>query len=94
MRLLLRKQSLQSKLIGSTAEWKDDDYAVLDGEEVIGRIYKIDGGPQDDQWKWSLNHHKFYKDRRSGIVLQAIAQSRDAAMAELKGEYAAWLERP
>ena len=33
--------------------WKTDDYAVLDGDRVIGRIYK-EALPAGVKWRWSL----------------------------------------
>jgi hypothetical protein len=45
MPLFLRKQSKQARLTGSSANWSDDDYAVVE-DTVIGRIYRLTGGPQ------------------------------------------------
>lgn len=85
--LLLRPMRAQMP----TSDWKDDDYAVLHDEQVIGRIYRISGGPQGNKWRWTLNHIKFFQSKRDGILLSAVAETLDAAKVEIKGEYEAWL---
>ena len=55
MTLLLRKSSAQARIEGwEPANWRDDDYAVVD-DTVIGRIYRelIHGEPK---WMWFLQY--------------------------------------
>jgi hypothetical protein len=54
MTLLLRKTREQARIEGLDARgWSEDDYAVVDGETRVGRIYKelIHGEPK---WLWFL----------------------------------------
>jgi hypothetical protein len=34
----------------SSGQWRDDDYDVLENGQVVGRIFKSPGAPQDRQW--------------------------------------------
>jgi hypothetical protein len=36
--------------------WRDDDYDVLEGGVVVGRIFLSPGAPQDRQWMWASGH--------------------------------------
>jgi hypothetical protein len=54
MKLLLRKTRVQPRIEGLDPRgWSEDDYAVVDGETSVGRIYKetIHGEPK---WRWFL----------------------------------------
>ena len=86
--LLLRKQNVQARLEGSTAEWKEDDYAVCE-DRVVGRIYQMRGGPQDGTWLWFLNQLAMPGDR-AGVVMRGGEPSLQAAQTALKGEYEKW----
>lgn len=33
------------------------DYAAYDGERPVGRVYRMEGGPQGDRWYWSMHAH-------------------------------------
>jgi hypothetical protein len=92
MPLFLRKQSKQARLTGSSAQWSDDDYAVVE-DQVIGRIYRVIGGPQGGHWLWFLNSQTFGEAGRSGIILRGRAPSLDAAKAALRVQYERWKAR-
>jgi hypothetical protein len=34
------------------------DYTALDGEAVVGRVYRIEGGPGQGLWFWSMTAHR------------------------------------
>jgi len=54
MTITLRTQREQAALEGrAVIEWRDDDYAVLDYDIVIGRIYR-ERGPTGVKWRWFL----------------------------------------
>jgi len=54
MALLLRTQREQERLEGRTPVlWRKDNYAVLDYETVIGRIYR-QRIPAGVTWRWFL----------------------------------------
>ena len=55
MTLLLRRQNSQDRIEGRAPfGWKDDDFAVLDDETVIGRMYReqLPGGLK---WRWFIH---------------------------------------
>jgi hypothetical protein len=55
MTLLLRTQRAQERLEGrAPVLWREDDYAVLDYETVIGRIYR-ERIPAGVKWRWFLH---------------------------------------
>lgn len=55
MTLLLRRQNAQDRHEGREPfGWKDDDYAVLDDERRIGRIYR-EQLPAGVKWWWFLH---------------------------------------
>ena len=86
--ILLRKQTAQSRLEGKDTEWNEDDYAVCE-DRVIGRIYRMGGGPQSGTWRWFLNMLAMPGDR-TGVVMTGGEPSLEAAKAALKVEYEKW----
>jgi hypothetical protein len=36
--------------------WDDHPYALSagDGELLIGRVYRMTGGPADNKWRWTM----------------------------------------
>src|SRR5262245_30802240 len=41
----------------SSGQWRDDDYDVLEGGVVVGRIFCLDAvGPQGRPWMWASGH--------------------------------------
>jgi hypothetical protein len=69
----------------SSGEWTDDDYDVLAGGVVVGRIMKAAAAPVGQPWLWTLasGHH----EDRSPIY--GYAATREAAMAAFAKELAA-----
>jgi hypothetical protein len=59
-----------------SGEWNDDDYDVLAGDEVVGRIFKANAAPVGSPWMWTL---AFAHDEDR--TPHGYAESREAAMA-------------
>ena len=54
MTLLLRRQNAQDRIEGRKPfGWKDTDYAVLDDETRVGRMY-LEQLPEGAKWCWFL----------------------------------------
>ena len=39
-----------------SAQWRADDYVVLENGVVVGRIFKVPVAPQDRPWMWASGH--------------------------------------
>ncbi|MFL5130764.1 MAG: hypothetical protein ACJ8DD_11525 [Microvirga sp.] len=39
---------------GSDTGYPPDDFVALDGDEIIGRVYRIRHGTQEGFWLWSM----------------------------------------
>ena len=79
--LLLRRQNAQDRIEGrETFGWKDDDYAILDDERRIGRMYR-EQLPAGLKWRWFL--HVMGASPNSGT-----ADTLDEAKAEIAEAYA------
>ena len=76
MTTLVPKRSSTSRQSG---EWNDDDYDVLAGGAVVGRILKVHAAPVGTPWMWTLafGHHE---DR---TPTHGYAATREAAMGVL-----------
>src|SRR5262249_14574173 len=57
MSQLILKRASASRLSG---EWSDDDYDVLAGGKVVGRIFNSAAAPVGSPWMWTLafGHHE------------------------------------
>ena len=71
---LILKRASASRPSG---KWNDDDYDVLTGGKVVGRIFNSAASPVGSPWMWTLafEHHK---DR---TPTHGYAATREAAMA-------------
>jgi hypothetical protein len=71
--LILKRAALSRP----SGQWNDDDFDVLAGGEVVGRIYKAHAAPVDSPWMWTLAfwHH----ENRSPTY--DYERTREAAMA-------------
>ena len=36
-------------------EWREDDWLLVDGDEVLARAYAYEHGPQGGRWFWALS---------------------------------------
>jgi hypothetical protein len=54
MATLILKRGSTSR---SSGTWGDDDYDVLEGGVVVGRIMLSLGAPQDRPWMWASGHN-------------------------------------
>jgi hypothetical protein len=63
--------------ISPSGEWNDDNYDVLAGGQVVGRIFKVNAAPVETPWMWTLDiGHLAHRSPTHGY-----AESREAAMA-------------
>jgi hypothetical protein len=71
---LILKRASASRPSG---EWNEDDFAVLAGGDVVGRIFKVNAAPVGTPWRWTraFGHHE---DR---TPTHGYAATREAAMA-------------
>ena len=70
--------------VNRTGNWGPEDYAVLDGETYVGRIYRIEARAAGERWFWGLSEQMQLDGRKR---YGCDAPSRDAAMAALRSCY-------
>jgi hypothetical protein len=65
--------------------WTDrsHDFSAYDGELLVGRVYRILGGPADRQWRWSLM--ALVGNRRA--TDSGVADDRDSACMAMERAY-------
>jgi hypothetical protein len=51
--LILKRASLSRP----PGQWRDDDYDVLEGGVVVGRIFTSPATRQDRHWMWASGHN-------------------------------------
>jgi hypothetical protein len=71
---LILKRASASRPSG---KWNEDDYDVLAGDVVVGRIMKAIAAPVGSPWFWTLAFG-YHRDRRP---THGYAATREAAMA-------------
>jgi hypothetical protein len=64
-----------------------DDYVVLDGERVIGRIVRLPNPPKGRPWFWAITA----ADKTPSVRNKGHAATCEEAMADFK---ARWLVQP
>jgi hypothetical protein len=71
---LIMKRASASR---SSGEWNEDDYDLVGGHDVVGRIVKANAAPVGTPWMWTLafGHHE---DRSP---THGYEPTREAAMA-------------
>jgi hypothetical protein len=79
MKLILR--SANSSREGG--DWDDDDFDVFDGDQVVGRIYRVNRS--EEIWFWGVS---FVLTNRKSY---GHAASLDEAKAAFRTEYEKWL---
>ena len=45
---------MRSADVDPSADFPPDDFVALDGDEIIGRVYRIRHGTQEGLWFWSM----------------------------------------
>jgi hypothetical protein len=60
----------------------DDDYTVLDGDRVIGRIFLSPASPPDRNWMWTITA----RDYPPSIHSRGYCATREQAMADFKSQ--------
>jgi len=69
---------------------RTDDYVVLDGELVVGRIY-YGAGARGDLWLWTLSGDVFsYPQGYFGF--SGLVDSLDEAKRSLRAAYGRWVD--
>jgi hypothetical protein len=63
-------------------DWSDDDYVVLDNDQVIGRIMLHPQAPEGQPWFWSITARTPQTTADRGY-----APSREQAMADFKARW-------
>src|SRR5262249_50163163 len=71
--LVLKRAALSR----SSGRWNDDDFDVLVGGKVVGRIYKASAAPVGSPWMWTLAFGQ-HEDR---TPTHGYGATREAAMA-------------
>jgi hypothetical protein len=67
-------------------DWSDNDYVVLDGGKVIGRIMLHPQAPQGQPWFWTITA----LDRKPSAYDRGYSATRQEAMTAFKTQ---WVER-
>jgi hypothetical protein len=66
---------------GDPSRRRDNDYDVLEGGKVVGRIFKVPVAPQDRPWMWASGHNGHIRRAVYGYeptrkaAMQAFARS-------------------
>jgi hypothetical protein len=90
MTLLLRTQRAQERIEGRTPviDWKPDDYAIVDGEAVVGRIYR-QRLPAGFRWSWFLQTAPVAPPPNSGST-DTLDEAKAAFRARYEAVQAQW----
>jgi hypothetical protein len=75
--LVLKRASASRK----SGEWNDDDYDVLSGGVVVGRIMKAAAAPVGSPWMWTLAFG-YHEDRSPAHGYEADRASAMRAFAK------------
>jgi hypothetical protein len=74
-----------SKRVSGT--WSADDYDVMSGEEVVGRIFKSHSAPKDKPWMWAITGVVVI----SGLASHGFAPTRQAAKTAFAEHWRRWI---
>ena len=61
----------------------ENDYIVLDGDHVIGRIFPSPQSPPDRNWMWTITAVDF----KPSIHNRGYSATREEAMTDFKGQW-------
>jgi hypothetical protein len=64
-------------------DWGDNDYVVLDGSEVVGRIMLHPQAPKRQPWMWTITA----RDMPPSTHNHGYADTREDAMAKFKMQW-------
>jgi len=83
MTLILKKTAA-----AMSGEWSDNDYVVLDGGKVVGRIMLHPQAPQGQPWFWTITELKF----PPSVHNHGYSATREQAMADFRARWlnASW----
>lgn len=73
-----------------TRTWEDrsHDFSARDGELLVGRVYRMMGGPADRKWRWSM----FAIVRNRHGTAGGVVDDRDEACMTVEDAYR-WLSQ-
>jgi hypothetical protein len=60
-----------------------NDYVVIDGDRVVGRIFLSPASPPDRNWMWTITA----RDYPRSIHSRGYSETREQAMAEFKARW-------
>jgi hypothetical protein len=74
---LILKRASASRPSG---EWNDDNYDVLAGGQVVGRIFKVNAAPVETPWMWTLDighlaHRSPTHEERKGTLAKLVRKA-------------------
>jgi hypothetical protein len=73
------RSSMSTDLVLKHGSRSENDYDVVSGSFVVGRIFRPSAGvPRETPWMWSI----FYEHRKPGAPYVGYAVDRDEAMKE------------
>jgi hypothetical protein len=79
--LILKRASANRR----SGQWSDNDYDVLAGGVVVGRIMKAAAKPADASWLWTLAYG-YHEDRTPTYGYEPTREAAMTALAALAAE--------
>ena len=77
MKTLILKKTRQHY---GESHWPENDFVVLDGDQVIGRIMRHPQAPKEQPWFWSITA----REQPSSVYNHGYAATRLQAMMDFK----------
>jgi hypothetical protein len=84
---------MRSADLDPDAGFPPTDYVAFDGEEIIGRVYRIKHGPDEGRWRWSMTVSRpgptftasNGTEARRGDAGRRIVEAYEAMRARIRG---------
>jgi hypothetical protein len=86
MPLVLRRAQLQRRRGGT---WSEEDYDIVSGELVIGRLYKGEVAGNENVWKWRLSA---ISGSAAVVKFSGTEVDLEQAKEAISKNWRAWLE--
>jgi hypothetical protein len=71
---------MRSADVDPAADFPPTDYVTFDGEELIGRVYRISHGPGEGRWFWTMTATR-PKQSSTGCLTNEVALCPASATA-------------
>jgi hypothetical protein len=65
------------------AHWPENDFVVLNGDQVIGRIMRHPQAPKEQPWFWTITA----REKPSSVHNRGYAATRLQAMTDFKARW-------